>query len=736
MTPWPARYIVLLFFLFTITACTHLNDDDSISSIAEYRGSESCAACHPTETAQWKNSYHDLAMQEANDSTVLGDFENGKLSSKGITSRFYRKEKQFVVFTEGPDGSMQEFQVAYTFGVFPLQQYLVKFPGGRLQALHLAWDSKENKWFDLQPTERFRPDDWMHWTKGSMTWNNMCADCHSTNLQKNYNPASDTYATTWSIIDVSCEACHGPGSAHIEYVRAKSYRVGKKKKGAYLYLTPGLSNVEQVNQCARCHSLRSNQTTHFTHDETYLDQYLPEVPFPELYYPDGQILSEVYVFGSFTQSRMYHQGVKCTDCHNPHSTKVKFPDNRLCTQCHLKADFDSPSHHFHQAGGAGSKCVDCHMPGRIYMGNDFRRDHSLRVPRPDLSLRYNVPNACQNCHADKGIPWQVKAVQAHFGSRRKAHFSEPMLAYDQGNQAAGAELLRMVQDTAQNPTVQAMALRYMEGSGIPSWENVLTEALKSPHAQVRHIAVRSMQGFPAGARLTQLLPLLSDKVRSVRAQAAYGLADAAAQIPGAFKDDFERALKDYEGVLAAQADFTGGRIMLGQHRVHQGKMAEAENAFLSAMRMDQDHPPAVNALATFYYGNGRVPEAEKVYRQFLSRNPTEAWAYFDLGLLLAGNKRLPEAAQMLEKAAQLDKNPRYYYNWGLTLQNIGKRKEAEHAFKKGIEVGSEADYLLYALAVLYYQDKKIDLVKPIAAKLLAMDPRNGQYQQLARAIGQ
>lgn len=724
-----------LLALTVLSFACHQQEETAVSYDATYSGSQQCASCHAKEGSEWHNSYHDLAMQEANDSTVLGDFTNASLHSKGIHSRFYRKDRKFFVETEGPDGAMQEFEIAYTFGVYPLQQYLVRFPGGRMQALHLAWDSKDQKWFDLQPTESIRPDDWMHWTKGSMTWNNMCADCHSTNLQKNYNPETDTYATTWSIMDVSCEACHGPGSAHIDYVQSASYRNGKKQKGSFLRLTSGQHNVEQVEQCARCHSLRSNQTAVYVHQESYLDQYLPEVPFPDLYYPDGQIRSEVYVFGSFTQSRMYHQGVKCTDCHNPHSTKVKFPDNRLCTQCHIKATYDTPKHHFHTPGSAGAQCVECHMPGRIYMGNDFRRDHSLRVPRPDLSEKYQTPNACQQCHADKGTRWQSEAVKAHFGASRAPHFSEPMLAFYQGDPLAAQRLALISQDTAQNAIVQAMALRHLAESGMDTWEEVIKEALKSKHPLVRQTAVRGMRSAAADIRMTSLLPLLSDPIRSVRAEAAYVLADLEGQVPSRFKAALGRALQDYEGVLAAQADFTGGRLMRGQHRIHQGRFEEAEKAFQSAIQMDQDHAPAVNALATFYYSRGKYQAAEEVYRRFLSRNPTEAWANYDLGLLLAELKRLEESAICLEKAALLSDNPRYYYNWGLTLQTAGKRKEAEEAYLKGLKISGDSDFLLYALAVLYYQNQQYNLVRPLASKLMTIDAGNAQYQQLARAVG-
>lgn len=725
---------LLIFIVGWLSCCTHASTNTPIED-SSYVGTQSCSACHQQEFQDWNGSHHDLAMQEANDSTVLGDFNNVVFSNKGITSRFFRKGSAFIVHTEGPTGAMEDFEIAYTFGVFPLQQYLVKFPGGRFQALHLAWDSRQKKWFDLQPTERHRPDDWMHWTKGSMTWNNMCADCHSTNLQKNYDSASDTYNTNWSIIDVSCEACHGPGSTHVEYVQSKSYLKGKRTTGSYLYQTSNLNNTQQVESCARCHSLRSNQSLAYSHTGTYMDHYVPEIPQPPLYQPDGQIIEEVYVYGSFTQSRMYHQGVKCTNCHNPHSLRLKAEGNALCTQCHTAATYDAVTHHFHPQGSPGAQCVNCHMPGKYYMVNDFRRDHSLRVPRPDLSQKYGVPNACNDCHSKEGYAWQAEAVKAHFGPKRKPHYSEAFTAFYNGEAGASQRVAQLIGDTSQNATVQAMAVRYLSDADARGWERIMQEALKHSNALVRYAAVRAFQQYPQELKSRALPALLQDPVRSVRAQAAYILTGLQNTIPTAQRSAYERALAEYETVLQAQSDFTGGRLMAGQHRMHQGNAQAAEKAFKSAIAMDQDHAPAINALASFYYSQNRFRDAELTYKRYLERNPKEAWAWYDLGLLLAEMQRLPEAAGVLERAAVSSGDPRHYYNWGLVLQNLGNNSAAEKAFLNGLKKDSNASFVRYALAVLYYQQGNVTKSKEMVRMLLKQEPQNSQFQQLAQALG-
>ena len=187
------------------------NEDESkpaLPAVAAFVGRGQCVDCHADAYAMWEGSDHDNAMDVASDESVLADFNDAEFEHAGVTSRFYRKGDGFFVYTEGPGGEMAEFEIRYTFGIEPLQQYLVPFPGGRLQALPIAWDTGRKRWFTLNPHMVIAPDDWLHWTRNGQNWNGMCAECHSTNLQKNFDPDTGTYATTWSEIDVSCEACN------------------------------------------------------------------------------------------------------------------------------------------------------------------------------------------------------------------------------------------------------------------------------------------------------------------------------------------------------------------------------------------------------------------------------------------------------------------------------------------------------------------------------------------------
>ena len=145
------------------------------------------------------------------------------------------------------------------------------------------------------------------------------------------------------------------------------------------------------------------------------DDYRVALLDEDHYFPDGQIKEEDYEYGSFIQSRMFHAGVTCSDCHEPHSSRLRAEGNGVCAQCHSAQKYDSPAHHFHKVGSAGARCVECHMPTRTYMVVDARRDHSIRIPRPDLSVKLGTPNACTNCHTDKSAQWASDSVNKWYG---------------------------------------------------------------------------------------------------------------------------------------------------------------------------------------------------------------------------------------------------------------------------------------------------------------------------------
>ena len=411
------RNIAVILMLVSIVVAGYLLADwyqaKPLNVQAQYVGRQSCIECHQPQATLFHGSDHDLAMDVATDETVLADFENQQLTHYGVTSSMFRDGEKFMVRTEGPTGEMQDFDVKFVFGVRPLQQYMVEIDRpadattdelGRVQVLRLSWDTNAKRWFYLDPPdvrEKLDPDDPLHWTGITQNWNTSCASCHSTDLQKNFDSLTNEYHTTFSEIDVSCEACHGPGSLHVELAQEGGLFWDRNHDYGLVKLKT-VSNLPQIETCAPCHARRMTLDKDYQPGCNFNDYFATQLLTKPLYHADGQIRDEDYVYGSFIQSKMYHNGIRCTDCHDPHSAKVKFDNNQLCTSCHQhpSGKYDTPNHHHHQPGTPGASCVECHMPATTYMMVDSRRDHSFRVPRPDLSVKLGTPNACTACHID------------------------------------------------------------------------------------------------------------------------------------------------------------------------------------------------------------------------------------------------------------------------------------------------------------------------------------------------
>jgi predicted CXXCH cytochrome family protein len=691
-------------------------------------------------------SHHDQAMQPATAETVRGNFNDVRVSDRGVTSRFFKRDGKFFVNTEGRDGLPADFEVRYTFGVTPLQQYLVESPGGRLQGLTVAWDSDRKRWFSLYPKDRFAPDDPLHWTGRYQNWNAMCADCHSTDLRKNYDPAADTYTTTWSEISVGCEACHGPGEAHVAWARAaKGGKVGDD--GLVAHLAGGNARTE-IDACAACHSRRTRLVVEDRPGQAFLDRYRPELLRAARYHPDGQQLDEVYVYGSFLQSKMYQRGVRCSDCHDPHSLKLRAEGNAVCTACHQAQPnprfptltaraYDTPAHHFHKVGSPGARCVNCHMPAKTYMMVQPRPDHSLRVPRPDLSVRLGIPNACTQCHANRSPQWAADAVAKWYGPNRRQepHFGEVFAAARAGKREAGPGLIALVEDHSQPAIVRSSALDLLRGYGASALA-ALVAATKDEDPLVRLAAVAGLDRAQPQERLLHAAPLLTDPVRAVRIEAARVMAGVPIdRLNASQRQAFDTALAEFKEAQRAMADLPTSHLNMAVLHESLGQRDLAEQAYGTALRMDPFFVPARLNLVTLYHASGRNADAERVLREGIERTPGEGELYYSLGLLLAEEQRLPEAAEMLGKAAQLiPGRARVPYNYGVALQQLGRPREAETALVRAVELDPADPDIVYATAMLFAGQKQWRQALFYADKLVDLTPGQPGPRELIENI--
>jgi len=741
-----ATLVIVLAFPAYLLRQHHWPADSGAEQFARagFVGRESCRPCHQAQCNAFDGSHHDLAMDRATEESVLADFDDTEFTLGGETSRFYRRDGRFYVETTGPDGQPGEFEITHTFGAYPLQQYMVPFPGGRLQCLTIAWDSREGGWFHLYPDAGHQPDDWLHWTSGGMCWNLMCSECHSTDLKKGYDPETDTYNTTWSEIDVSCEACHGPGSLHLRWAELPAMARPPAENFELVVDTSDIGPRAHVELCAPCHARRAFVDDYAHGRESLLDSMVPQLLNEGMYFPDGQILEEVYVYGSFTQSKMYASDVRCGDCHDVHSLRLHKEGNGVCLQCHRAEVYDHPSHHFHKLvhegrPSEGASCARCHMPGRIYMGNDYRLDHSLRVPRPDLGAALGVPNACNQagCHDDKTAEWSERAMLEWYGRSRKPHYGTILAAGRQRDPGAEAGLIALLGDGLSPVIVRATAASLLGSYFGGASTAALEQALDEDEALIRHAAVTALERRGLLQNAGRLTPLLYDEARAVRMEAARSLAALPPDRlrPPSIRPVFERALEEYVAAATYAADFPEGRYNLGNLYADLYRADEAEASYRRAIDVDPTFYPVRVNLALLLNGQGRNEEAAGQLRRALETEPDAPQVSYNLGLLLAEMEQFDEAAGHLERAAAgMPGHTRVFYNLGLVEQRLGRLDRAAAAIDRALALEPANGEYLYTAAWLASLDGDFDGAEGYARRLEALPGAREQGRQLLAAI--
>jgi predicted CXXCH cytochrome family protein len=762
----PSAFMLGFLFLF-LNACGGAGEQKAGAEpgVADFVGREQCRNCHEREVDAWEGSDHDRAMQEATEATVLGDFSNVRFSSHGITSTFSKRDGKYLVTTDGPDGRMHEYEVRYTFGVTPLQQYLVEFPGGRFQVLPLCWDTRPRaqggqRWFHIYPNEVIDAQDELHWTGLLQNWNFMCAECHSTNLLKNYEAAQDSFATSWAEIDVSCEACHGPGSAHVawaeEAARGGKSGEGSRKglqvilgdpsKGTWVFdkgasvarrTVPRGSSL-QVETCARCHSRRSQIWAQYKYGTPLMDTHLPEALLDRMYFADGQIRDEVYVYGSFLQSKMYQAGVVCSDCHEPHSAKVYVQGNALCYRCHLYETYAGPKHHFHKPDSTGALCVECHAPERTYMVVDPRRDHSFRIPRPDFTVRYGIPNACTKCHPKKSPQWAADSVRSWYGPRtlEQPHYGEILSAGREIHPGAEPLLAGLAMDRTKPGIVRSTALTLLVPYGGTLTRQAVRQAVYERDTYVRIGALSALEALGLEDRYTIGRHLLRDPLRAVRLEAVRAFASVPPTLFGA--DDrrvFDEAMAEYIESLRFNADRPVSSLALASFYMSRRMFDDAEGLLLQVIEKYPRYVYAFANLADLYRVTNRENEGEALLRRAVAIDPRVAELHYALGLLLVRQQRSEEALDALKSAAETDpEQATYAYGYALALNSVGQSGRAVQVLELALQRHPHHRDLLIALTTVNRDRGATGKAREFARRLVDLAPQDRSYQQLLLSL--
>jgi Tfp pilus assembly protein PilF len=750
--------VVLVFLLLFSHVAARADEKPS------FFGAQTCGGCHAAEFEAWKRSHHALAMQPATATTVLGNFANASFEQFGITTTFYRDGDRYMVRTDGPDGTLHDYPIAYTFGVYPLQQYLIAFPGGRYQTLGIAWDSRPTeaggqRWYALYPDQKLKPGEPLHWTGRDQTWNYQCADCHSTDLRKNFDLATNTYATTFSDVSVACEACHGPGSRHVTWAQQKLAGAPSTEvnEGIVAWLKASDRGVWQMNEttgiaqrtepakstavmdaCGTCHARRSVIVAGDKSGQSFLEGHLPALLEQGLYHADGQIDGEVYEYGSFVQSKMFQAGVNCINCHDPHAGGRVAQGNSLCAQCHLPQKFDVADHHHHQPGTPGAQCANCHMPTKTYMGVDVRHDHSFRVPRPDLTEQIAVPNACNQCHADKPTAWAIESIPRWYPNGRQMayQYGTAIHAGRAGAIDAETQLDTLIRDRNSPPIARASALLLLSHYATSASEGALVTAINDASPLVRLAAPRALSSTTTPAVIGRLPSLLMDPVRAVRIQAARALAGTGAQaLTPAQQRAFGAAYRELVAAELVNADRPEAHLNLGLLDVRQGQQADAEAEYKTALRLDPLFVPALVDLADLDRMGGMGGQGLELLTKALSIEPANADVHHALGLLLIRQHDYEKAREQLRQASQLaPDNTRYLYVYAVAVNSAGNSAEAMTLLERAHQQSpTDRDVLVALVSIARARGDQASALRA-ARELAKLLPADQQVRALVRQL--
>ncbi len=679
-----------------------------------------CRTCHEEIFQEWETSQHARANRLVDPIKDAAAFHSPRTYTEGMLKTSVSKEGGRYVVSQSHDGApATRHEALAVIGVEPLIQYLAPFPGGRLQTINPAFDPVRGDWFDTFSGEPRRPDEWGFWKNQGLNWNSQCAFCHTTDFQKNYDIARDTYTSSWKAMGISCAQCHGDLSAHAKNPEAP---VAK------------LASAAVMSNCASCHSRREETTGKFKPGNDFHDHFRLTLPDrSDVYHADGQVRDENFEYASFLLSSMGHAGVTCLDCHNPHSGKNKLPvaNNALCMSCHTPPGLngappiaDQLAHSRHAEGSEGNSCVGCHMPQTTYMARDPRRDHGFTIPDPLLTKEHNIPNACNRCHSEQTNDWSIAHVEEWYGERM--------------NRPTRTRARLVARARAGDESVVPDLLAFARGEKNHAWVAVFLSVLESfpGHPEVGDFVRERLnhENILVRAAATDLLPLvtpdpaalvraMSDRSRRIRLSAAW----TASQTGGALPEERRRELVAY---LENQADQPSGTMRLATLAATEGRAESAKEWITRTLRMDSSSGPHT-AAGHIQHRIGDLTSAVESFRAAIRKDPNSIDARYSLALLEAEQGNIPTAAHLLRETTRLDPAfARGWYNLGLAESQLGNKRAALDALAHAAtaDPGDAAPW--YATATILLGMGDTARAREALEKALIINPELREARQL------
>ena len=678
-----------------------------------------CKACHLAEFNEWAASQHAHAnrlvspLQDGPAFNPTRNFREGLL-----TTTVSEKWNRLIVRQTGAEGIPSYHRAVAVIGVRPLIQYLCPFPGGRLQVINPAYDPKNGDWFDVYKAEPRGPHEWGFWKNGGMNWNSQCAYCHTTGFEKNYDPATDSFASTWKAMGISCEQCHGPLDGH----------AAKPKVPVRLTARPDMEN------CAACHSRREELTGKFHAGDNFDEHFRVALPdLTDLYYPDGQVRDEDFEYGSFLTSKMGKAGISCLDCHNPHSGKLKLPagNNALCLSCHAPPGQrgatpipDPAAHSHHKPDSTGNRCVECHMPQTTYMARDPRRDHGFTVPDPQLTKELGIPNSCNRCHADKFTDWAITWMQEWYKMQRPSRDRTRLIARARSGDPAVSQPIMEFFKSEPNPAWRASLVLMLEGrEQDPAVQEFLAASASDQSPLVRDAAVRTL----AQARPDVLQKALSDPSLAVRISAAWHLLMNRQTVP-------DGSRKEIGTWLSNISDGAGGAFQQARLAAIEKRLPDLERWTNLAVARDPSSGMFQQAAQLMYQAD-RLPQAKAFFDRSLAADPKNTDTAYSLALLEAELGNAARSLVLLRTTVGLAPDfGRAWYNLGLAEAAYGDLPASAKALEKAESLLPRSPDPAFALATVQLRMKDPAKAAESARRALAIAPGHPGAMGLLRQL--
>ncbi len=742
------QYLNLLLFLLMLTgiSCSQRSGEENSG---DFSGSESCMECHEKFYQLWSPSHHGKAMEPMTAAYIasknLVNSDDFSLEGKEYRVVF---EDSTMTMVERDGNSETKYPIVWALGGKNVSYYLTELDNGMLQTIPLAYDHNKKIWYNNPesavrhfPDQNMPADQALPWKDRMYTFNTSCYSCHVSQLETNFDVATDSYRSTWKEPGINCETCHGPSAEHVRVMKIAEKK-GKVPNDIKLIVTSKFTQEQHNSSCAPCHAQMRPITPSYMPGDRFWDNYDLVTLEDNDFYPDGRDLGETYTYTSWNMNQCMLNGeLHCVTCHTS-SGRNRYKDNpnEACLQCHNNRTENLTAHTGHKADSEGSVCVNCHMPQTMF-GRMMQSDHSFRPPMPEATIRYGSPNACNLCHTDKTPEWANAIVKARPNGNYQDEtikWADLILQAKQGKWDNLDEMLDIIDNEKYDPVVQNSLIRLLDNcEDAKKWPVLIKTIVENHSPLVRSSAASGLLDNLSDEARKALVKAAGDEYRLVRVSAALPLASFPSNSFTA--EDMEsvgKATNEYLTSLVTRPDDWSSHYNLGVYYQNRGEIDHALESYEMAAKLyPESLMPFINSSVLYSY-IGNQEKAEQNLRKVIELEPNNEAANLNLGLLLAEMGRLDEAEATLKKA--LSANPE---GQAVAAKNLSVIVGQRGDFKNAVTYAETAWKIrpndpVYGYTLAFYQVQNDQQQKAVETlkKVLVIKPDYTDARQLLADI--